>query len=304
MDKKQYYIKVSANISILKGMNVTFPKGDYFCPLCKGGFSEDQVSDILTEEDVPQHSLGGARITLTCRDCNSSCGHKIDSHLLNYHKALEQKLFLPGTDRNVELKDGENVLRAELRVHSRDDMQLCVNTKHNNPKFWEYFHDNILLPNNDIYISNRKQKHDLRQISAAILKNAYLLLFAKTGYSFLFDPYYDKLREQIMNPNAYILPERLWTEQSVNLADGIYLTTDNHYRGFFVVYSLILKQKYKVCCLIPTPKVDYLEACMHLRGVEPGTTIQLKLLPCLNFHSDINAVQRLRNWCYGWNSDL
>lgn len=65
----------------------------YKCPLCMQSFSDDEVVKNLTEEDVPQASLGGKRIALTCRSCNSTCGHSIDINLLNVIVCFEQKKF-------------------------------------------------------------------------------------------------------------------------------------------------------------------------------------------------------------------
>lgn len=77
MNKKLYYLNMHNNIEKLKvhGIHIS---GDYLCPLCMNVFNENEVMTILTEEDVPQCSLGGKRIALTCRKCNSTCGSEID----------------------------------------------------------------------------------------------------------------------------------------------------------------------------------------------------------------------------------
>ena len=72
MDKISYYNKTHNNINNLRKLNVDI-QGDYLCPLCMKPFTKQEVRKILTEEDVPQASLGGSRITLTCRQCNSTC---------------------------------------------------------------------------------------------------------------------------------------------------------------------------------------------------------------------------------------
>ena len=304
MNSQFYFAVVSKNISILREEGTELLDGDYFCPLCKKAFVQKEVKSHLTQEDVPQASLGGRRITLTCRNCNSRCGSGIDIYLLNAIKAKEQKAFLPGTDRQVVLTDGEKKIKANLTVGNGRDMNLQVKIAHENPKFWEYFRDNILLLDVIIDIKDLPLKRDLRRISAAILKNAYLILFAQTEYTFLFDSYYDRLREQIINPEPFFLPERLWTMQEIPLSDGIYLTTDNRYRGFFVVYSLRLHRAYKVCVLIPTPKVEYLAACMELRKITSQNPISVKCLPQLDYLQDKGAILRLKDWCYGWQVDL
>ena len=299
-----YYKAIKANIQYLKELGCSLPEGDYFCPLCKQSFTEADVKNNLTEEDVPQLALGGSRITLTCRDCNSTCGAQIDCHLINGIKAIEQRAYLPGTDRQVVLADGGRKLKGELCVGTDAEMTLRINTKHNNPKYWDYYHDTILLPNAVTNISDVPLKRDERRISAAIIKNAYLLLFARTGYSFLFDPFYDQIREQIKNPDPFILPERLWTFQNLMAPDGIYYTLDNRYRGFFVIYTLKLIRSYKVCCLIPTPKMDYLATCMQLRELGPDNPISVRKLPDLDFLTDKDAMIRLREWCYGWDMEF
>lgn len=304
MDRQLYYNAIKTNIGISRELGYSLPDGDYFCPLCKQAFSEEDVKRVLTEEDVPQAALGGSRITLTCRDCNSTCGSQIDCHLINGIKSIEQRAYLPGTDRQVVLEDEGKKIKGELCVGLDAEMTLRINTKYNNPKYWEHYHDNILLPNAVTNISDVPLKRDERRISAAIIKNAYLLLFARTGYTFLFDPFYDQIREQVQNPAPYILPERLWTFQNLKVSDGIYYTMDNRYRGFFVVYTLKLRRKYKVCCLIPTPKMEYLAVCMQLRELGPENPISVCTLPNLDFLIDKEAVIRLRTWCYGWDMKM
>ena len=61
MDKKVYYINMHNNINKLAAYNINI-EGDYLCPLCLKAYKEQDVRNVLTEEDVPQHSLGGKRI--------------------------------------------------------------------------------------------------------------------------------------------------------------------------------------------------------------------------------------------------
>ena len=79
MDKKVYYINMHNNINKLAAYNINI-EGDYLCPLCLKAYKEQDVRNVLTEEDVPQHSLGGKRIVLTCKNCNSTCGSETVSY--------------------------------------------------------------------------------------------------------------------------------------------------------------------------------------------------------------------------------
>lgn len=222
--------------------------------------------------------------------------------MLNWIKSLEQKAFLPGTDRAVSIHKDNKRLNAELKVGENKELLLYVNTKRNAPFVWDDFHNNVLLENNVVNLQNALLKIDERRMSAAILKNAYLILFARTGYTFLGDSFYNSLRKQIMNPIPFILPERLWTIQPFNIPNGIYLTRDNRYRGFFVIYTLTLKLSYKVGVLIPTPNVDYLCACKELQKIYTNSIIRVSALPYGNdFIEDRGSIKRLQEWVYGWD---
>src|SRR5215203_2085112 len=55
----------------------------YRCPLCGRRFFRAALDeDLLTIEHAPPEALGGTGIALTCRDCNSTSGHKLDAEML------------------------------------------------------------------------------------------------------------------------------------------------------------------------------------------------------------------------------
>lgn len=102
MNKQLYIESMHNNQHILFTME-GIQDERYKFPLCMQSFSDDEVVKNLTEEDVPQASLGGKRIASTCRSCNSTCGHSIDVNLLNAIVGFEKKKFFPLTDRKVNL---------------------------------------------------------------------------------------------------------------------------------------------------------------------------------------------------------
>ena len=173
-----------SNLQYVKKNNCN---GDYLCPICLKEYSEQDVKNALTEEDVPQKSLGGNRIALTCRKCNSRCGSDIDIHLLNAITTREHRLFLPCSERKIRIEKDGQLLNANLQIDEDRTIKLLVDTKRNKPDTWIDFHNNILLPNEVVNVEDVPLKRNERRISAALLKNAYLLLFAKTGYTFLLD---------------------------------------------------------------------------------------------------------------------
>jgi hypothetical protein len=58
MNAKEHFSKIKTNPEILRNLNVDVPAGDYAYPLCLTSFSETDYNR-LSEEDVPQASLGG-----------------------------------------------------------------------------------------------------------------------------------------------------------------------------------------------------------------------------------------------------
>ena len=96
--KKELYDKYSKNLGLVskylpKG-NIKILKGKYLCPICLGIFGKislrNKGNNDLTIEHVPPQSVGWQRKVLTCHNCNTSQGGKVDSHL---PKILQTKAF-------------------------------------------------------------------------------------------------------------------------------------------------------------------------------------------------------------------
>lgn len=297
MNAKSHFSRIKTNLEILRRIGVRVPDGDYLCPECLSPFNEYEISK-LTEEDVPQASLGGSRITLTCRKCNSNYGALIDVHLQEALKAREQQEFLPNTDREVSVMVDGQRLNAKLEVGENKDLKLVVDTKRNNPKVWDDFRENKLVPNAIVDLQDAPLKHQQERIEAAIIKNAYLMLFAQTGFTLLSHSYYDYFRNVILNPDNNQLPVRLWTMQNISCPDGVFMSENEGLKGFFVSFTLSLKKNYKFLVFIPLPKCDYDEIKKSLINIVPGKKI--KLIPFdtqKDYLTDETVIKELRKWC-------
>lgn len=297
MNTKNHFSRIKTNLEILRRIGVKVPDGDFLCPECFSPFNEYEISK-LTEEDVPQASLGGSRITLTCRKCNSNCGALIDVHLQEALKAREQQEFLPNTNRKVSVMVDGQRLNAKLEVGENKDLKLVVDTKRNNPKVWDDFRENKLVPNAIVDLQDAPLKHQQERVEAAIIKNAYLLLFAQTGFTLLSHSYYDCFRNVILNPDNNQLPVRLWTMQNVSCPDGVFMSENEGLKGFFVSFTLSLKKNYKYLVFIPLPKCNYDEIKNSLTNIVPGKKI--KHIPFdthKDYLTDVIVIKELRKWC-------
>lgn len=125
--------KFTTQLDILRDNKIMEIDGDYICPICLKKFKEEQLEE-LSLEDAPQYSLGGSKIAITCKKCNNYCGHKIDSHLINYLKYLDQKDFVPGSDRRIKVYENDRILNARLEVSDNQEMKIILPDKINDPK--------------------------------------------------------------------------------------------------------------------------------------------------------------------------
>lgn len=291
--------KYVTQLKLLRDNKLIDRDGDYICPICLKSFGKEQIKD-LSLEDAPEFSLGGRKISITCKKCNNTCGHIIDNHLVNFIDYLERKDFLPGSDRRVTIDDNEMKINGILVIDDNDNFKMVLPNKINNP---QKLKEHISKIEKDVVIdiTNVPLKIDMEMVSAAIVKNAYILLFARFGYTFLLDNFYDRIRDYILNPTKSILPP-LWTKQTyINAQDGVYFSHNNIYRGFFVLYSLMKLKKHRFCVCIPTPQVYYEAISNYFRENEPGTPISLVSSKDIDYFQNIDNIKLLRKWLSSWN---
>lgn len=296
------YDAFKLHLDLIKELKVTDRIDDFICPICLNGYNKKDI-EKLSLEDAPQQALGGRKIAITCRDCNNTCGHSIDNHLYNMLEYIERSHFLIGTDHRIKIMDldKEKPINATLEIKGKDDLKMLISENNNNPYSLKE-RLNKLVDGKEIMIQNEPLKVNVRRASAAIIKNAYIILFAKFGYSFMLDKQYDKIREQIMNPEPYILPDGLWTMQkNLDLFDNVYLSGDNHYRGFFIAYTVMRRQLYRFLVFIPTPLVYYEEAAAIFRNIERGDRLSLIRINNTDFLGNKEKIKLIRNWTYSWN---
>ena len=261
-------------LSILHSMNLFRQYDGYICPFCLNRFNEDNVA-ALSLEDAPQEALGGSKVALTCKKCNNTMGGLIDCHLVNYIEAIECRQFPEGLEKRVTISNPVTgaTTNALLRIES-GQFKIYVPPRSNNPVILDHelpkWIENTLL---NIEFADKANKRLPRNIVAAILKNAYVLLFAKFGYTFLLSPYYDILREQLFHPDKEILPDGFFHLGRLFANDGIYAVNDEQTRGFFIQYSLRKRQLHTCIGFIPAPCISFENAAESLKGIRPGSKL-------------------------------
>lgn len=191
--------------------NLTDPY--YACPICLRMFGLTDARH-LTQEHVPQESLGGLKICLTCFDCNSNAGHRIDAHVIRREKGLAffKAMLEGGTYEGLaQIRVGESVTNANLTARDRF-VEITPGKEINNPIEHVKLQEALAgLKENGAW---EGQKIDFKLVGDAFnqhkamvadLKTAYLACFAKLGYQYILRPQLDVVRIQILQPELKLI---------------------------------------------------------------------------------------------------
>jgi len=230
--KKKIFELYSQNLKWIKEKTNAKFKTEFeygvLCPLCLEVFLENDLltsdKNHLTLEHNPPKSLGGKDNILTCKECNNKSGHKTDIELLTYLLEQEFKSFSPNSKHRTKLsnKEGSKVT-ADLSFDGDGKLTINLQSKYSNPKDYKSFlnsEERSFFPIEGEFgtFATKKlqfnmkipDKGNMKLASIALLKIGYLLGFEKYGHIFLFNQNFDKIREQILNPEKNIITEPFW----------------------------------------------------------------------------------------------
>jgi hypothetical protein len=259
-----------------------FSKG-YICPLCFEVFYEKDldtgVANPLTFEDIPPASLGGKPMALTCRQCNSTSGHKLDAHLLNNLLETDAQLFLPNSKSKASFSLRGNKVNGAFQVDDKGTVRLDLMSQRSDPKQANEFMTGLFPPKTsysplfhpdklfDEYRSPTfniqfKISSDERRAEIALLRIAYLIAYATLGNGFLINGGLYKVREQILHPDKDVLPKAFWIKYDFEKEqEGInIIALPKELHCFLVIFSLTTKSRSRrFAVALPGPSSPGLE---------------------------------------------
>lgn len=182
----------------------TAPTG-YCCPICLRGFPS---TDFLTLEDVPPESVGGKPLVLTCKDCNNTAGHELDSHIA----AAAEFADIAAGRRPLDTRftfAGETIT-ASVRF-TKDNVEIVAQPFRSDPKAQQG-----LLKAFEVAAAQQSTghsfnisflyPHDPWREDVAWLRVGYLYAFAGLGYNYILRPQLTEIRSQIKNPDQLLVP--------------------------------------------------------------------------------------------------
>ena len=297
MSKTGLYMKFHSHLQLLQTNGMANGlTGDYVCPLCFASYTQQVVStNAISEEHAPQHALGGHKIALTCKKCNNGAGSEIDCHFDTLIKKIEFKEQVDGATQIGRFTDASGRLVQSRLEYQNGECQLKIHEKQNDPNIKL---GNLFSPGDTCAFNGVPVKYNPNCATAAALKNAYIILFARIGYTILADSAYDKLRNFINDPYSYFLPRPLFRiGDYLPVADGIYLFQKNNVKGFMVVYSVTKHNTYRVAAFIPAICTSFTQLASFVRVVTNGGSVNLRRLEDTeDFLTDENKIRALSRW--------
>lgn len=316
-NRRKLFHKFSKQLHLLKDnglidIELKFPK-TYICPLCLDQFEEaDIISSttkiFLTEEDAPPDKLGGKRIALTCKTCNSTAGHQIDNHLINRIREIDDNSFYNGSSQHRIFDfEGENI-SAEITSNGDGILKVLHKTKNNNPTLLDKFIYGIKNKTVGPILNLKPKKYNVisDRVDLSLLKTSYIITFSKFGYIFLLDKYYQPMRDQIRNMDNPYETQIFLSHQLQPGNVGTYYVNNPDAKSIFNVFSL--KTKYSetiISSILPFPGLTPQEIHANLikngeKLAQPGKVgVNLDISYYDNdadLFTDLKEINKILNW--------
>lgn len=306
--REKLFNKYSDNLYFLKNNNkidnnLSITTREYICPICLDKFTNVDLQrtseNPLTLEDAPAKSLGGSQIVLTCKKCNNLMGIDIDWHLTERLRELDYKDKIVGSEQNGQFTLGDITINGKIEVRENGVTTAIYPEKNNNPVLLEQYLHLIKTKKNPFFVKT-STRVDSKKLQIALLKNAYLLLFEKFGYSFLFDSEYDRIREQLQEPTKNAYPLKCWFYGPFPKDKiGVFFITENDMESIFVLFELKTKlssRMFGVILPLSSTKIENVLANLEARFIKEKR-FELQMSDYSDdYLTDIESVTLLLDW--------
>jgi hypothetical protein len=295
--KEKLYNIYSQNLSWVKqhpsiSFEPDFEEG-YICPLCLNLFNRNSLNELsdnpLTFDHNPPKSLGGKNGILTCKQCNSTSGHKLDYHLLTRLEEIDFHNFTPNSKARTIVSSDEFKITSDITIDDRGTLKINIDRKNSNPIHADKFFENRsytykaydpFLEGHDFFEAGLSwqmnfemqmpEKSNERFADIALLKIAYLYAFQKFGHGFLINPSLYKIREQILNPEKDILPKVFWIKYDFpkNAVGLNIISKPEELKCFLIVFNLSTKSSTKQFAIaLPGTSKPHLEIYNNIESI-------------------------------------
>lgn len=190
IDKRRMIYNKLRDDLVASGLSTAYAES-LICPLCW----REVTYEYLTLEHIIPNALHGKRETLTCINCNGTCGRDLDNHLVGYHRYSEAwagygelKMDLCFNGHRVAARMTRNPLNpsTDLRVigHASDPTEIDA--------VHQEFENGVRE-----FTATFSMGYNDRRMQLAILKSSYLAVFHRFGYRMALRPGLQYVRQII-----------------------------------------------------------------------------------------------------------
>lgn len=229
----------------------------FLYPLCLRAFNKSSIrSRELTIEHIISDSLGGKLFTLTCKECNSKSGHRLDAHLvkrMRIEDILAGKSDLP---LRIRVKIGEGEFGGDLFLSNEQhpNIQIIGIPGISNPKKHKLALREFEAGQKGLSIHGSLVFKEIPSRVAA-LRVAYLLMFRFFGYGYILYDNLVQVREQISRPEEETdcVRAMFWVEDTPKKNIIAVLQQPPELRCFQAIIDLSTDIKRNLCVILPGP---------------------------------------------------
>jgi hypothetical protein len=186
----------------------------YLCPLCLHTFGRDQVRHELRLSHAPPKRLGGRLEVLVCDECERGSGHELDAHahrVDRFRRVIQSDVY-PATRARLTFEEiTANVQLQHVEGASCNDILVLEQCNHRSvlEQLKAAFQRHVeagTIPS-DLHFRLHLPPTFERRAKVSYLRAAYLAVFATFGYWAVPRPSYDRVRQQIEEPEAEHIAE-------------------------------------------------------------------------------------------------
>jgi hypothetical protein len=158
---------------------------------------------------VPPRSVGGRRIVLTCKECNSTGGHLVDAELRRRETLLD---FARGTMRkptSVVVEFGGVPFRGTL-IATGENVEIRGDRRRNYPAIQSVLREALDRAVDEGIVGSSfgirfEEGYRHRESMIGWLRAAYLVAFAALGYQYILIQALNCVRDQIRTPTVTLI---------------------------------------------------------------------------------------------------
>ena len=246
------------------------------CPLCLQPFTKDAIeSNTLTLEHIIPSALGGKFVTLTCSDCNSKSGTKLDAHLVQRMRAEDAWAGKSKKPLRIRVKIGSDEFGADLylSLDQQPNIQIIGIPNISNPTSQDRAFETFKTQPQEFTISGNLGYKEIPSRVAA-LRIAYLLSFSYFGYGYILYENLNQVREQIFrfNHETDVLKGVIWLDSTPITNVLAFLKQPRELQCFLAIVELSTEQKRVLGVALPGP--DQNSATIYQRWKAATATLK------------------------------